>query len=118
MLPAPGVNIPPADSWADAVRQTLELYQAAREVKLVAEKFDIDGTHIGSGGGNHIVLGSGNVNDSPFLRRPDVLASLDAAPLAAAYRGSRMNVTAFRLAPGDPGRFARVLAGLGPISGG
>src|SRR6185503_10434758 len=48
----------------------------ARQEELVAEKFEIDGTHVGSGGGNHLVLGAMRPEDSPFLRRPDVLASL------------------------------------------
>lgn len=79
VTPDPGVievNVPPTTTWRDAVRQTEELYEEARQEKLVAEKFDIDGTHIGSGGGNHVVLGGLTTQDSPFLRRPDVLASL------------------------------------------
>lgn len=78
VTPDPGVleiNIPPTTSWRALVQQTQELYEAAREEKLVAEKFDVDGTHIGSGGGNHVVLGGLTPGDSPFLRRPDVLAS-------------------------------------------
>jgi uncharacterized protein (DUF2126 family)/transglutaminase-like putative cysteine protease len=79
ITPDPGVievNVPPTTSWRDAVRQNEELYDAARREKLIAEKFDIDGAHIGSGGGNHVVLGGLTPEDSPFLRRPDVLASL------------------------------------------
>ena len=79
ITPDPGVievNVPPTTSWREAVKQSEELYEAARHEKLIAEKFDIDGAHIGSGGGNHVVLGGLTPHDSPFLRRPDVLGSL------------------------------------------
>ena len=78
VTPDPGVievNVPPTTSWRDHVRQSEELYDATRREGLIAEKFEVDGTHIGSGGGNHVVLGGMTPGDSPFLRRPDVLGS-------------------------------------------
>ena len=52
------------------------LYEAARESRLGTEKFELDGTHSGSGGGNHVTLGGATPTDSPFLRRPGLLRSM------------------------------------------
>jgi uncharacterized protein (DUF2126 family)/transglutaminase-like putative cysteine protease len=70
------VSMHPARSWDELVEQTTVLYEAARQSRLGADKFMIDGRHTGTGGGHHIVIGGPTATDSPVLRRPDLIRSL------------------------------------------
>ena len=79
VTPDPGVievNVHPAGSWDELVGITSGVYEDARQSRLGTEKFDQDGTHTGTGGGNHVVMGGRTPADSPFLRRPELLGSL------------------------------------------
>jgi uncharacterized protein (DUF2126 family)/transglutaminase-like putative cysteine protease len=79
VTPDPGVievNVAPTASFAEQRQQLETLYEQARLSRLSTESFDFDGTHGGTGGGNHITLGGVTPADSPMLRRPDLLVSM------------------------------------------
>lgn len=79
ITPDPGVievNVAPTATFVEQRDQLETLYREARLARLSTEAFDVDGTHGGTGGGNHITLGGITPADSPLLRRPDLLVSM------------------------------------------
>jgi len=79
VTPDPGVievNIQPGESWSDLRTITEGIYEDAYYARLRTEKFELDGTHSGTGGGNHIVIGGPSPAESPLFQRPDLLTSL------------------------------------------
>jgi uncharacterized protein (DUF2126 family) len=79
ITPDPGVlevNVHPASSWQELVDITVGVHADAGATRLGTETFHLDGTHAGTGGGNHLTLGGPTPADSPLLRRPDLLRSI------------------------------------------
>ncbi|MBT9556816.1 MAG: transglutaminase family protein [Myxococcales bacterium] len=79
VTPDPGVlevNIPPVSSVKAFSETAHTVFDAALSVGLHAERYLLDGRQQGSGGGNHITLGGPTLLESPFIRRPDLLASI------------------------------------------
>ena len=79
VTPDPGVleiNLPPAGNWNELEQINILLDHEARQNRLVSEKYSFSGDCNATGGGSHIVIGGATVQDSPILRRPDLLRSM------------------------------------------
>ncbi|HEX5062087.1 MAG TPA: transglutaminase family protein [Kofleriaceae bacterium] len=79
VTPDPGVlevNLPPTYSAREAADVHATVFDAALASGLTAERYMLDGRMAGSGGGNHITIGGPTPLASPWLVRPDTLASL------------------------------------------
>ena len=79
VTPDPGVievNLQPTSNWKDLTDTLFTLYEDAKQSRLGTEKFMLDGKHTGTGGGNHVTIGAMKPEDSPLLRRPELLRSL------------------------------------------
>ncbi len=79
VTPDPGVlevNLPPSPDLASHAALVETVFDAALHAGLHSEKYLLDGRMSGSGGGNHVTLGGPTPLESPFLLRPDLLASL------------------------------------------
>ncbi|HEY8142566.1 MAG TPA: transglutaminase family protein [Kofleriaceae bacterium] len=79
VAPDPGVlevNLPPSRTSREHADLVATVFDAALHAGLHSEKYLIDGRQAGSGGGHHLTLGGPTATESPFVRRPDLLASL------------------------------------------
>ena len=69
------VNLPPVSSTPEHTALIETVFAAALHAGLHSERYQLDGRQAGSGGGHHLTLGGPNPLESPFLQRPDLLAS-------------------------------------------
>ena len=79
ITPDPGVlevALPPVQTVREHAELVQTVFDVALDAGLHSEKYLLDGRMAGSGGGNHITFGGPEPLQSPFLQRPDLLASL------------------------------------------
>jgi uncharacterized protein (DUF2126 family)/transglutaminase-like putative cysteine protease len=77
--PDPGVlevNVPITRRAREHAELMNVVFDAALHAGLHAERFQLDGRVAGTGGGHHLTLGGPSPLESPFLKRPALLASL------------------------------------------
>lgn len=79
VTPDPGVlevNLPARATTREHIELLEIVYDAALRAGLQSETYLLDGRLAGSGGGHHLTLGGPTPLESPFLQRPDLLASM------------------------------------------
>jgi len=75
----PGViegNLPPCRTWRDYNRWVRQMCRAAETAGLRSFRITGDGSETGTGGGNHVLFGGPEADQSPFFRRPAWMASI------------------------------------------
>lgn len=69
------VNLPPADNWTDYERVIRGLFDSAETIGMRGHKYQLSGRKVSSGGGAHIILGGPDLEQNPFIQRPNLLSS-------------------------------------------
>lgn len=69
------VNLPPADNWPDFEKVMRGLFESTESIGMRAYKYQVSGRQISTGGGAHIVLGGPDLENNPFIHRPNLLSS-------------------------------------------
>ncbi|MCX6938050.1 MAG: transglutaminase family protein [Verrucomicrobia bacterium] len=70
------INLTPCPDWCAYDDQLRDLYAAADAVGLCAQKFQLNGREVGTGGGAHLVFGGPTPETSPFFLHPSLLPSV------------------------------------------
>ncbi len=69
------VNLPPADNWPYYEKVIRGLFDSTESIGMRAYKYQISGRQVSTGGGAHIVLGGPDIENNPFIHRPNLLSS-------------------------------------------
>ncbi|MGB5375466.1 MAG: transglutaminase family protein [Polyangiales bacterium] len=70
------VNLPPTGSWREYDDILQRITRAAAEEGLYTLRYHLNGQVQGTGGGAHVLFGGPSLDENPFFRRPDLIASI------------------------------------------
>ena len=70
------VNLPPARSWREYDDILHRITRAAAQEGLCTLRYHLNGQVQGTGGGAHVLFGGPSLEENPFFRRPDLIASI------------------------------------------